>query len=99
MGSLEHSVQVFRWMKNQKNFCARNDIYTMMIRLNARHNRVDQARGLFFEMQKWRYACLSKYGSCTPFIFSLLAIQLIILGKMEKKKKTWRLSHHLHLMF
>lgn len=54
IGSLEHSVQVFRWMKNQKNYCARNDIYNMMIRLHARHNIVDQARGLFFEMQKWR---------------------------------------------
>ncbi|KAF8398350.1 hypothetical protein HHK36_017277 [Tetracentron sinense] len=54
VGSLEHSVQVFRWMKNQKNYCARNDIYNMMIRLHARHNRTDQARGLFFEMQEWR---------------------------------------------
>lgn len=53
-GSLEHSVQVFNWMKNQKNYCARNDIYNMMIRLHARHNRTDQARGLFFEMQEWR---------------------------------------------
>ncbi|TYH79798.1 hypothetical protein ES332_D03G087400v1 [Gossypium tomentosum] len=26
----------------------------MMIRLHARHKRTDQARGLFFEMQKWR---------------------------------------------
>ncbi|KAM3234630.1 pentatricopeptide repeat-containing protein [Capsicum annuum] len=54
MGSIEHSVHVFNWMKNQKNYCARSDIYSMMIRLHARHNRVDQARGLFFEMQKWR---------------------------------------------
>ncbi|KAL0453113.1 UNVERIFIED_CONTAM: Pentatricopeptide repeat-containing protein [Sesamum latifolium] len=54
MGSIEHSIQVFNWMKNQKNYCARNDIYNMMIRLHARHNRIDQARGLFFEMQKWR---------------------------------------------
>ncbi|XP_009617024.2 pentatricopeptide repeat-containing protein At2g41720 isoform X1 [Nicotiana tomentosiformis] len=54
MGSIEHSIQVFNWMKNQKNYCARSDIYNMMIRLHARHNRVDQARGLFFEMQKWR---------------------------------------------
>ncbi|KAF5187998.1 Pentatricopeptide repeat-containing protein [Thalictrum thalictroides] len=53
-GSLEHSVQVFNWMKNQKNYCARVDIYNMMIRLHARHNRTDQARGLFFEMQQWR---------------------------------------------
>lgn len=53
-GSLEHSVHVFSWMKNQKNYCARNDIYNMMIRLHARHNRIDQARGLFFEMQEWR---------------------------------------------
>lgn len=43
-------------MKNQKTYCARNDIYNMMIRLHARHNHVDQARGLFFEMQKWRYS-------------------------------------------
>jgi len=42
-------------MKNQKNYCARTDIYNMMIRLQARHNRTDQARGLFFEMQKCRY--------------------------------------------
>jgi pentatricopeptide repeat protein len=27
----------------------------MMIRLHARHNHMDQARGLFFEMQDWRY--------------------------------------------
>ncbi|KAM7505449.1 hypothetical protein LguiB_004353 [Lonicera macranthoides] len=53
-GSIEHSIHVFRWMKNQKNYCARNDIYNMMIRLHARHNRTDQARGLFFEMQEWR---------------------------------------------
>ena len=43
-------------MKHQKNYCPRNDIYNMMIRLHARHNRTDQARGLFFEMQEWRYA-------------------------------------------
>ncbi|OVA04024.1 Pentatricopeptide repeat [Macleaya cordata] len=54
VGALEHSVQVFRWMKNQKNYCARNDIYNMMIRLHGRHNQTDQARGLFFEMQEWR---------------------------------------------
>ncbi|KAK9157317.1 hypothetical protein Scep_003891 [Stephania cephalantha] len=53
-GSLEHSVQVFCWMKNQKNYCARTDIYNMMIRLHARHSRTDHARGLFFEMQEWR---------------------------------------------
>lgn len=53
-GSIEHSIQVFNWMKNQENYCARNDIYNMMIRLHARHNHIDQARGLFFEMQKWR---------------------------------------------
>lgn len=55
-GSIEHGIQVFNWMKNQKNYCARTDIYNMMIRLHARHNRIDQARGLFFEMQKWMYA-------------------------------------------
>ncbi|RLN33269.1 pentatricopeptide repeat-containing protein [Panicum miliaceum] len=38
----------------RENYCARNDIYGMMIRLHARHNQVDQARGLFFEMQEWR---------------------------------------------
>lgn len=54
-GSLEHSVHVFNWMKNQKNYTARNDIYNMMIRLHARHSRIDQARGFFFEMQKWRF--------------------------------------------
>ncbi|WVZ62444.1 hypothetical protein U9M48_012196 [Paspalum notatum var. saurae] len=53
-GSLKHAVHVFRWMKNQENYRARNDIYGMMIRLHARHNQVDQARGLFFEMQEWR---------------------------------------------
>ncbi|KAM3691163.1 hypothetical protein ACJW31_09G174600 [Castanea mollissima] len=53
-GSIERSIQVFQWMKNQKNYCPRNDIYNMMIRLHARHNRTDQARGLFFEMQEWR---------------------------------------------
>ncbi|KAF9679630.1 hypothetical protein SADUNF_Sadunf06G0034700 [Salix dunnii] len=54
-GSIEHSILVFRWMKNQRNYCARTDIYNMMIRLHARHNWTDQARGLFFEMQKWRW--------------------------------------------
>jgi len=53
-GSIEHANHVFRWMKNQKNYCASNNIYNMMIRLHARHNRVDQARGLFFEMQEWK---------------------------------------------
>nr|CAB3456087.1 unnamed protein product [Digitaria exilis] len=53
-GSLKHAVHVFRWMKNQENYRARTDIYGMMIRLHARHNQVDQARGLFFEMQEWR---------------------------------------------
>ncbi|KAE8098771.1 hypothetical protein FH972_016809 [Carpinus fangiana] len=53
-GSIQHSIQVFRWMKNQKNYCAQNDIYNMIIRLHARHNWTDQARGLFFEMQEWR---------------------------------------------
>ncbi|KAG4396208.1 hypothetical protein AAZX31_19G125600 [Glycine max] len=53
-GSIEHCNRVFRWMKNQKKYCARNDMYNMMIRLHARHNRTDQARGLFFEMQEWR---------------------------------------------
>ncbi|OMO71312.1 hypothetical protein COLO4_28304 [Corchorus olitorius] len=43
-GAIEHCVKVFEWMKNQKNYCARNDIYNMMIRLHARHKRVDQAR-------------------------------------------------------
>uniref|UniRef100_A0A803MAD0 PROP1-like PPR domain-containing protein n=1 Tax=Chenopodium quinoa TaxID=63459 RepID=A0A803MAD0_CHEQI len=54
LGSIEHAIHVFSWMKNQKNYCARNDIYNMMIRLHARQNNVDQARGLFFEMQKWK---------------------------------------------
>ncbi|KAJ8437045.1 hypothetical protein Cgig2_025892 [Carnegiea gigantea] len=54
LGSIEHANHVFRWMKNQKNYCAQNDIYNMMIRLHARHNHVDQARGLFFEMQEWK---------------------------------------------
>ena len=53
-GSVEHCTEVFRWMKNQKNYCARTDIYNMMIRLYARNNLTDQARGLFFEMQEWR---------------------------------------------
>ncbi|KAG5395660.1 hypothetical protein IGI04_017474 [Brassica rapa subsp. trilocularis] len=52
-GCIDLCVNVFNWMKNQKNYCARNDIYNTMIRLHARCNRVDQARGLFFEMQKW----------------------------------------------
>lgn len=47
-------MRVFNWLKIQKNYVARNDIYNMLIRLHARHNRIDQARGLFFEMQKWR---------------------------------------------
>ncbi|MQL79272.1 hypothetical protein Taro_011709 [Colocasia esculenta] len=41
-------------MKNQNVYRARNDVYNMLIRLHARHNRTDQARGLFFEMQEWR---------------------------------------------
>lgn len=70
MGSIEHSIQVFNWMKNQKNYCARSDIYNMMIRLHARHNRVDQARGLFFEMQKWRYS----YSFVTFYQFFFVVI-------------------------
>ncbi|XP_030928051.1 pentatricopeptide repeat-containing protein At2g41720-like [Quercus lobata] len=65
-GSIERSIQVFQWMKNQKNYCPRNDIYNMMIRFHARHNRTDQARGLFFEMQEWRYA----FCFCILCIFS-----------------------------
>ncbi|KAH7557229.1 hypothetical protein JRO89_XS11G0079600 [Xanthoceras sorbifolium] len=38
-GAIERSIQVFNWMKNQKNYVARTDIYNMMIRLHARHNR------------------------------------------------------------
>ncbi|KAK8301034.1 hypothetical protein V6Z12_D05G435300 [Gossypium hirsutum] len=53
-GAIEHGIKVFEWMKKQKNYCARTYIYNMMIRLHARHKRTDQARGLFFEMQKWR---------------------------------------------
>ncbi|KAG4204180.1 hypothetical protein ERO13_A04G032500v2 [Gossypium hirsutum] len=53
-GAIEHSIKVFEWMKKQKNYCARTDIYNMMIRLHGRHKRTDRARGLFFEMQKWR---------------------------------------------
>ena len=43
-------------MKNQKNYCPQNDIYNMMIRLHARHNRTDKAHGFlfFFEMQEWK---------------------------------------------
>ncbi|KAK4580628.1 hypothetical protein RGQ29_024321 [Quercus rubra] len=47
-GSIERSIQVFWWMKNQKNYCPRNDIYNIMIRLHARHNRTDQAHGFLF---------------------------------------------------
>ena len=39
MGSIEHSIHVFHWMKNQKNYCARNDIYNMMIRLPTQPGR------------------------------------------------------------
>jgi len=60
-------------MKNQENYCARNDIYGMMIKLHARHNQVDQARGLFFEMQEWRYECYMLYfehlNQYPPIIF------------------------------
>ncbi|KAG5242651.1 pentatricopeptide repeat-containing family protein [Salix suchowensis] len=65
-GSIEHSILVFRWMKNQRNYCARTDIYNMMIRLHARHNWTDQARGLFFEMQKWR--CKPDVETCNALI-------------------------------
>lgn len=34
----------------------------MMIWLHARHNRMDQARGLFFEMQEWRYSVKMDLG-------------------------------------
>ncbi|KAK9922005.1 hypothetical protein M0R45_030491 [Rubus argutus] len=50
-GALYASVPVDETLKN---YCARTDIYNMLIRLHARHNLVDQARGLFFEMQEWR---------------------------------------------
>jgi pentatricopeptide repeat protein len=53
-GALEHSIRVFNWMKAQRCYRARNDIYNNMIWLHARHQRAEQARGLFFEMQEWR---------------------------------------------
>ncbi|URE15279.1 PPR repeat [Musa troglodytarum] len=53
-GSLDHAVHVFRWMKNQRHYSPRSDIYNMLISLHAKHNQTDQARGLFFEMQHWR---------------------------------------------
>lgn len=53
-GAIEHSIRVFNWMKNQKCYRARTDIYNCMIWLHARHQRADHARGLFFEMQEWR---------------------------------------------
>jgi hypothetical protein len=55
-GALEHSIRVFNWMKAQRCYRARNDIYNNMIWLHARHQRAEQARGLFFEMQEWRSA-------------------------------------------
>lgn len=57
-GALEHSIRVFNWMKAQRCYRARNDIYNNMIWLHARHQRADQARGLFFEMQEWRSAAI-----------------------------------------
>ncbi|KAG6543163.1 hypothetical protein Mapa_015412 [Marchantia paleacea] len=53
-GALNHSVRVFNWMKNQRCYRARNDIYNSMIWLYARHQRVDRARSLYSEMQEWR---------------------------------------------
>ncbi|BBM97643.1 protein MpPPR_32 [Marchantia polymorpha subsp. ruderalis] len=53
-GALNHSVRVFNWMKNQRCYRARNDIYNSMIWLYARHQRVDGARSLHAEMQEWR---------------------------------------------
>ncbi len=57
-GALEHSIRVFNWMKAQRCYRARNDIYNNMIWLHARHQRAEQARGLFFEMQEWRSAAI-----------------------------------------
>lgn len=53
-GAIEHSLRVFNWMKVQKCYRARTDIYNYMIWLHARHQRADNARGLFYEMQEWR---------------------------------------------
>lgn len=75
-GSIQHSIHLFRWMKNQKNYCARNDIYNMMIRLHARHNWTDQARGLFFEMQEWRYDFYFCYHRFCIIYFLLLSYSL-----------------------
>ncbi len=61
-------------MKHQKNYCPRNDIYNMMIRLHARHNQTDQARGLFFEMQEWRYTFCFVFAS---YVFSRIMLSVI----------------------
>jgi pentatricopeptide repeat protein len=53
-GALNHSARVFSWIKNQRCYRARNDIYNLMIWLYARHYRVDAARALWKEMQEWR---------------------------------------------
>ena len=55
-GALEHSSQVFNWMKNQELYRARTDIYNDMICMHVRHDRVEVARALFKEMQKWRFS-------------------------------------------
>lgn len=73
-------------MKNQKNYCARTDIYNMMIRLNARHNRTDQARGLFFEMQEWRYR-------------DFLCCKLLLLVKLHSVYLSFMWMNHMRLNF
>ncbi|RZB47843.1 Pentatricopeptide repeat-containing protein, partial [Glycine soja] len=66
-----------RAQKNQKKYCARNDMYNMMIRLHARHNRTDQARGLFFEMQEWR--CKPDVETYNALISAHVSFSLVML--------------------
>ncbi|GBG65332.1 hypothetical protein CBR_g50368 [Chara braunii] len=53
-GDLRMTMKVFNWMKNQRCYRARNDIYNMLIDLSAKCHRLEHARGYFNEMKEWR---------------------------------------------
>jgi hypothetical protein len=76
-GALEHSIRVFNWMKAQRCYRARNDIYNNMIWLHARHQSAEQARGLFFEMQEWRSAAIL-------FFFLFVERQIVVFFLQSK---------------
>lgn len=48
------AFKVFNWMKSQRCYRARPDIYSLLMSLAARQRRLNRVRQLFEEMQEWR---------------------------------------------